>query len=458
MPLALLPWPASVTPLDQPAVRPDAEPVFSPVDDCGPEGYRLRVDAAGIRIEASTPAGRFYALRTLAQLADATGAVPAVDISDEPRFAHRGLMLDVARHFHPVETVEAVIERASSLKLNALHLHLTDDHGWRLQLRSYPELTEHGSGSAVDGDPGGFYTRDDYARIVAHAAAHHMIVIPEFDLPGHTHALGLSHPELVADPVISDHLREVTESYGGALPERGVPYTALGVGFSSLRADAEGLEPLLRDVFSELAELTPGPYLHFGGDEALGTAPEDYRRMAALAARLIAETGKTPISWHEAGVADLPAGSIGQYWGFRTPREGHDERARAFVAGGGRLILSPADAIYLDMKYDAQTPLGLVWADGPTSVERSYAWDPDAVIPDVPESAILGVEACLWSETVRTLADIDALMFPRIASAAELGWSRSPARDSFTERIAGLADAWTAAGIGFHRAEGVPWR
>ncbi|WP_309067643.1 family 20 glycosylhydrolase, partial [Microbacterium sp.] len=245
-------------------------------------------------------------------------------------------------------------------------------------------------------------------------------------------------------------------------PERGVPYTGLAVGFSSLRADAPGLEPLLRDVFAELAELTPGPYLHFGGDEALGTSPEDYRRMVSLTARLIAETGKTPVAWHEAGIADLPPGSVGQYWDYRVPRDDHAERARAFVANGGRLILSPADAIYLDMKYDAHTPIGLTWADGATSVERSYEWEPSTLIPDVPESAILGVEAPLWTETVRTLADIDLLMFPRVASAAEAGWSAAagtPERtwESFRQRIAGLAGHWTVAGIGFHRASDVPW-
>ena len=469
MPLSLLPWPASVTFVDaeSPAApvfitRPTRVETAPDASGLGPEGYRLRVTRDAIRIESATPAGEFYARQTLAQLQRPDGTLPAVDIRDAPRFPYRGMMLDVARHFHPVETVEAVIERAAALKLNALHLHLTDDQGWRLQLRSHPELTDAGSGSAIGGDPGGFYTPEDYSRIVAHAAAHHMIVVPEFDLPGHTHALGLSHPELVADPVLSDHIREVADIYGGGLPERGVPYTGLAVGFSSLRADAPGLEPLLRDVLVELAELTPGPYLHFGGDEALGTSPEDYRDMVALAARLIAETGKVPLAWHEAGAADLPAGTVGQYWGFRAPRGDHAERARAFVANGGGLILSPADAIYLDMKYDADTPIGLTWADGATSAERSYDWDPAAVIPDVPESAILGIEAPLWTETVRTLADIDLLMFPRVASAAEAGWSPAAGTaertwDSFRERVAGSARRWNEAGIGFHRAAGIPW-
>lgn len=476
MPLALIPWPSSVTPLDAPPLRPEpgtrreiaqrlaasAERLI--LEGHGPEGYQLIVSAAGVRIESSTAAGAFYAEQTLAQLVQigADGPLlPAVEVRDAPRFAYRGAMLDVARHFHPVSTVEAVIDRAASLKLNVLHLHLTDDQGWRLALRSHPELAEAGAATSVGGDPGGFYTRQDYAHLVAYAAARHMIVVPEFDLPGHTHAVGLSHPELLADPVIGEHVVEVTEQYGGGgLPEQGVPYTAIAVGFSSFRADAPGLEPFLRDVLGEIAELTPGPYLHVGGDEAHGTDPADYRAMIELATRIVAETGKIPVTWHEASVADLPRGTVGQYWGFRTGDLA--DKARAFAEKGGKVILSPADAIYLDMKYDAETPVGLTWADGPTSVERSYDWEPATTIPDLPETAILGVEAPLWTETVRTFADIDILMFPRIASAAEAGWSPAAGTaertwESFRHRVAGLADGWAEAGIGFHRAPGIPW-
>jgi hexosaminidase len=476
MPLALAPWPASAVPADAAPLRPGsgtrrdiaarlaASADRSETDEHGPEGYRLVVDAKRVRIESAGDPGAFYAEQTLAQLVqhDADGPlVPAVDIRDTPRFGYRGVMLDVARHFHPVDTVEAVIDRGSSLKLNALHLHLTDDQGWRLELASHPELARSASHTSVDGDPGGYYSLADYARIVAYAAARHMIVVPEFDLPGHTHAIGLSHPELLADPVITDELRASTARDGGALPAQGAPYTGIAVGFSSLRADAPGLDPFLREVLGELAELTPGPYLHVGGDEALGTDPRDYRATIERAANIVAAAGKTPVTWHEAGSADLPRGTVGQYWGLRSGD--HADKARAFAAQGGRLILSPADAIYLDMKYDAGTPIGLEWADGPTSVERSYDWDPAEVVPDLPEHAILGVEAPLWTETVRTLADIDMLMFPRIASAAEAGWSRAAGSaertwESFRLRVAGLADGWSEAGIGVYRATDIPWK
>ncbi|OCG72860.1 family 20 glycosylhydrolase [Microbacterium sediminis] len=481
MPLAVLPWPASVSPLDAPPLRlspaaatrsaaaaqvvAEAERRVDPT--LAAEAYALRVTAAGATRTAATEAGFFYAKQTLRQLVDADAEgpfVPAVEIRDEPRFAYRGVMLDVARHFHPVSTIEAVIDRTAALKFNALHLHLTDDQGWRLALDRHPELAAEGSATSILGDPGGFYTRDDYMRIVEYAAERHLIVVPAFDLPGHTHALSLSHPELSAEPVLSDHMSEVHAMFPGQreLPARGVPYIGAAVGFSSLRADAPGLEPFLREVLGEIAELTPGPYLHIGGDEALGTSREDFRAVVGLATRIVAETGKTPVAWHEAGDAPLPRGSVGQYWGFVAPADGADEKARAFVANGGSLILSPADAIYLDRKYDESTPIGLRWANGPTSVERSYRWEPADVIAGVPEEAILGVEAPLWTETVRDLAAIDLLLFPRICSAAEAAWSRpvgTPERtwESFRSRVGRLGPLWDEAGIGYHRSPEIDW-
>nr|BFF08854.1 hypothetical protein GCM10025699_01570 [Microbacterium flavescens] len=153
------------------------------------ESYRLVADEASVTITGADDAGLFYGVQTLGQLIARDGddwIVPAVSIDDAPRFAYRGVMLDVARHFHSVETVKAYIDDAAGLKFNALHLHLSDDQGWRIELHSRPKLTELAAGSAVGGDAGGFYTRDDYREIVEHAASRHMIVVPEIDMPGHT--------------------------------------------------------------------------------------------------------------------------------------------------------------------------------------------------------------------------------------------------------------------------------
>ncbi|WP_345801744.1 family 20 glycosylhydrolase [Microbacterium sp. AZCO] len=432
-----------------------------------PESYRLTVDDAGVAVVGADAAGLFYGIQTLGQLVRRAGGewtVPAVTITDRPRFAYRGVMLDVARHFQPVETVKAYIDRAAGLKINALHLHLSDDQGWRIQLASRPELTELASGSSIGGDPGGYYTTDDYREIVAYAASRHLIVVPEIDMPGHTHAVGVAYPELAEPPVMSDEIERVIAEFGGGVPTPGELYQGLAVGFSSLKIDDERTYEFVADVFGELARLTPGPYLHVGGDESLGTDPDDFAVFMERVTGIVADLGKTPIAWHEAGSAPgLDPGTIGQYWGYTTPLDGMDDQARAFVANGSRLILSPADAVYLDMKYDESTALGLAWANGPTSVEAAYSWEPSDIIAGIDESDILGVEAPLWTETVRDLSDIDALAFPRLAAAAEAAWSPATGTSelrtwtSFRERVGALAPLWTSLGIGFHASTEIPW-
>lgn len=427
------------------------------------ESYTIAVDAASVVVTGADAAGLFYGVQSLTQLIeqrDAAWVVPAVKIEDAPRFGYRGMMLDVARHFFGVHDVKAVIDRLASLKGNHLHLHLTDDQGWRVQLRSRPELTARASDGAVGGDRGGFYTRADFAEIVSYAASRHVTVVPEVDIPGHTHAVGLAYPEIAAPPVITDDVRAAAAEFGGGLPEAGVAYPGVAVGFSSLRIDDEGTYEFLADVFGELAAMTPGPYLHLGGDEALGTSAEDYASIIARAVDIVAATGKTPIAWHEASaVPGLPTDIVAQYWGFVRPEEG-----AAPVGGADCVILSPADAAYLDMKPEAGFPLGLTWANGPTSVERAYGWEPDGMLPGVDAEDILGVEAPLWTETVRTLADIDALAFPRLAAAAEIAWSPAPSSapertwESFRDRVGGLAPLWTALGIGFTRSPEIAWR
>lgn len=431
------------------------------------EGYGISVTDTSITVSAGDAAGLFYAAHTLGQLITPEGdgwVIPATEIEDRPRFAYRGVMLDVARHFFAVDTIKAYIDRAAALKLNHLHLHLSDDQGWRLELTRHPLLTQLASATEVGGGQGGFYTQDDYREIVGYAASRHMIVVPEIDVPGHTHAVGVAYPELAEAPVLSEHVREVVREFGGELPTPGVPYDGMAVGFSSLKIHDERTYAFLSEVFEEVAELTPGPYIHLGGDEALGTAPEDFATFIARTAGIVAATGKTPVAWHEAGaVAGLPSGMIGQYWGFTTPADGHDAAALAFVEHGGRVILSPSDAVYLDMKYDASTALGLTWANGPTSIARAYDWEPTAVIADLDEAGVLGVEAPLWTETIRNLADIETMAFPRIAAAAEIAWSPAPSDceertwESFRTRVGALGPLWASEGIGFFASPEIDW-
>lgn len=422
-----------------------------------PEAYSLTADATGVRISATASVGLFYGAQTLRQLFPvaqegsspeaAEWVVEATTIEDAPRFAYRGAMLDVVRHFFGVDEVKRFIDNIAFIKINHLHLHLTDDQGWRIHIESWPKLTSVGAANEVGGGAGGFYTRDDYAEIVRHAASRFITVVPEIDIPGHTNAALVSYPELAPEGIDLE------------------PYTGTKVGFSTLAISNERVYDFLTDVFREVSEMTPGPFVHIGGDESLSTTEEDFLRFVPRATRIAASHGKTVIGWHEIGRSEeLTPGTIGQYWDLTTPRGAAGERAQSFVKQGGSLIMSPGDTAYLDIKYDENTVLGLVWPGKPTSIEESYSWDPAAVIPGVDDDGILGVEAPLWTESVTTSAEIDYMVFPRLLSIAEIGWSPRRSADDmadswveYSKRLAAFAPRMTALGIQFNPAAGVAW-
>ena len=426
------------------------------------EGYVLTV-AETAEIVGADEAGLFYGVQTLLQLLrehESGWGFLRAEVQDAPRFPRRGVMLDVTRHFFGVADVKKFIDATSALKFNQLHLHLSDDQGWRVHIDSWPKLTELSSSTAVDGEPGGFYTKGDYREIVAYAASRHMLLIPEIDLPGHTHAIGVAYPELVESPVLSEGFLAESAKSGQALPVHGESYLGTGVGHSSVRIHEERTYDFVRDVVRELAEMTPGPYIHIGGDESLGTPQADFDLFAERATAIVVEAGKTPVAWHEMGSATgIAEGTIGQYWGKTTPEGTHAEEAAHFVERGGALIMSAADTAYLDMKYSEDYPLGLTWA-AIIDVRAAYEWEPTAVL-DVPDAAILGIEAPLWAETTRTLSDVERLVFPRAAAQAEIGWSpkTAPERnwESFRGRLGTLAPLWKAEGVDFHPAAEISW-
>ena len=427
-----------------------------------PEGYTLEIGERAIIVGADEP-GLFYGVQTLLQLLrqdDSGWGLLGADVADSPRFPRRGVMLDVARHFFGVGDVKKFIDSTSSLKFNHLHLHLSDDQGWHVHIAPWPLLTARASATSVGGAPGGVYTKADYREIVAYAASRHMIVIPEIDLPGHTHAIGVAYPELVEAPVLNDNLIADSARLGQPLPVAGETYLGWGVGHSSVRIHEERTYDFVRDVVQELAEMTPGAYIHIGGDESLGTPQADFDLFAERATAIVVEAGKIPMAWHEMGsAANIAEGTVGQYWGKTTPEGTHAEEAAHFVERGGALIMSAADVTYLDMKYAEDFPLGLTWA-GIIDVRSAYEWEPTAVL-DVPDAAILGVEAPLWSETTRTLGEVEQLVFPRAAAQAEVAWSprEAPERvwESFRVRVGALAPLWKAEGIDFHPADEIPW-
>jgi hexosaminidase len=425
------------------------------------ESYTLASTAEGVRLGARSAEGLFRGLQTLRQLlpaaVEAGGAaaprdgwtIAAASVIDHPRFGYRGVMLDVARHFFGVDDVKRVLDDVALLKINHLHLHLTDDQGWRLAIDAWPELTGVGASTSVNGDGGGFYTKAEYTEIVQYAADRFITVVPEIDMPGHTNAALAAYPDLTRDGVATR------------------PYEGIEVGFSTLTVDSDTTYRFIEDVIREVAELTPGPFLHIGGDESLSTTEPDYLRFIARATAIAAATGKSVIGWHEMGAShELPVGTIGQYWSLTTPEADAAARAMSFVEQGGSVILSPADATYLDMQYpgDPAGPLGrslgLLWADGPTSLRDAYDWDPADIVPGLADADILGVEAPIWTETVTSVEEIEFMAFPRLAAIAEAAWSSRARRDwdDFARRLPDLADRLDALGISWHRADDVAWR
>ena len=349
-----------------------------------------------------------------------------------PRFEWRSVMLDVARHFFGPRDVERFVDLIARYRFNGLHLHLTDDQGWRIEITSWPRLADVGGRTAVGGGAGGFYTQQEYVDLCGYAAERGVTVVPELDMPSHVNAALVAYPEL-APP--------------GVTPE---PYTGTDVGFSTLDTESETVRRFTADVIREIAALTPGPYLHFGGDEANVTPEEEYRRFVTRVCELVQAQGKTPIGWEEIATAPLPPGTIVQHWkDAGLAREALRQRAR--------LIMSPARRAYLDQKYDASTRLGTTWA-GYVSVRDAYEWDPPALVDGATDEDVLGVEAALWSETLETLTDVEEMAFPRLLAIAEVAWSGAGRDwDDLRTRIAAEGSELDRLGVSFFRSPEIAW-
>ncbi|GIG38699.1 family 20 glycosylhydrolase [Cellulomonas phragmiteti] len=413
------------------------------VDDLppGPETYRVVVGGGRVRLEARTTEGLVHAVVTLRQLLrerpDGGIEVDAVRIEDAPRYAWRGLSVDVARHFVSVPDLKVVIGLMGHYKLNVLHLHLTDDQAWRLDMPSRPELVRRSSAHSVGGDPGGYYSAADWDDILAYARARAIRVVPEIDVPGHVNAALHAYGELTPD--------------GQPAPE----YLGIDVGFSRLHDDLPATHAFLADVFGDLADMTPGRYLHIGGDEVLTMGADEYARLVRSAAAAVTAHGKRVVAWQEvAAVPDLPVGTVVQYWDTRADPEPFVAAARA----GARILLSPGSRVYLDMKYEPGFPLGLEWA-GHVDLRDAYDWEPATLVDGLPPDAVVGVEAAVWTETLRTLDDLTTMLLPRLAAVAEVAWSAPGRRDfdDFTERLRGHGAHWERMGIAWHRSSQGRW-
>ncbi|MGA5564751.1 beta-N-acetylhexosaminidase [Streptomyces platensis] len=451
-----------------------------------PEGYRLAADARwGVRITGGGPAGVFWGAQTLRQLlgpqafrraplAPGRAAVlPEQTIEDGPRFAWRGMLLDVARHFLPKDGVLRTLDLLAAHKLNVLHLHLTDDQGWRIEIRRYPKLTEvgawrertklgHRASPLWDERPhGGYYTQDDLREIVAYAAQRHITVVPEIDIPGHSQAAIAAYPELGNTDVIDTTSLKVWDTWG-------VNPNVLAPTDTTLR--------FYEHVLDEVLGLFPSPFVHIGGDEC----PKDQWRASATARARIAELsladedalqswfirhfdrwltdrGRRLIGWDEILEGGLAPGAAVSSWrgyagGIAAAKSGHD------------VVMCPEQQVYLDHRQhaspDEPVPIGFV-----RTLEDVYRFEPVPPELTAEQAAhVLGTQANVWTEVMDSQQRLDYQVFPRLAAFAEVAWSRLPApaaRDyqDFTRRMAAHYTRLDALGVDYRPPGGpLPWQ
>lgn len=421
------------------------------------EAYHLRVDEQGIHIEAANDAGVFYALQTLRQLLPpaiySTSAVQrdwtlsAVDVKDVPRFGWRGMHLDVGRHFMPVEFVKKFIDVLAVHKLNSFHWHLTEDQGWRIEIKRYPKLTEVGSQRAqtvvgntlfvddeelvYDGIPhGGFYTQDEVRDIVAYAAQRHINVVPEIEFPGHAQAAIAAYPEL------------------GNTGEQLKVMEKWGINKNTIKPSEETLA-FYRNVLAEVIDLFPSEYIHIGGDEApkdqweegeyaqqrmkeLGLADADELQSWLIQQMddFLSAHGRKLVGWDEIMQGGLSSNATVMSWrgvrpGIRAAEAGHD------------VVMAPTSWTYFDY-YQADKSIEPLAIGSYTPLAAVYDFDPaPANLPEAVRQHILGAQGQLWTEYMKTPDHVEYMAFPRAVALAEVVWSPQVSRDyqDFQQRL-----------------------
>jgi hexosaminidase len=418
------------------------------------EGYRLRVEGDGVEIVAKKPVGLFYGVMTLRQLLpppiEASGPVagvsweiPAVEIEDAPRFAYRGLHLDVARHFFSVEFVKRTIDQMARFKLNTFHWHLTEDQGWRIEIKKYPRLTEIGSkrketmighGNSrprrYDGTPhGGYYTQDEVREVVQYAAERFVTVMPEIEMPGHSLAALAAYPELGC----SSGPFEVATSWGV---------------FDDILCPREETFTFMENVLAEVLELFPSRYIHIGGDEAPKARWKESDFVQRLKAeqnlsseedvqsyfirridRFLTARGRVLVGWDEILEGGLSPNATVMSWrgtsgGIEAAREGHD------------VIMSPTSHLYFDF-YQAAPDTEPLAIGGMIPLRKVYEFEPvPRELSDEQARHVIGAQANVWTEYMKTNDHVEYMIFPRLLALSEVVWSPSEARryDSFLAR------------------------
>lgn len=438
---------------------------------CGAEGYTLRVTPEGVRLGAETPKGYFYGVQTLMQLLppdiygttraeSANWSMPACDLLDRPRYAYRGLMLDVSRHFMPATFVKTFIDLLAMHKMNTFHWHLTDDQGWRIEIKKYPKLTQVGSTrkqtlvghyaenypQQYDGKPhSGFYTQEQIKDIVRYAAARHVTIVPEIELPGHGLAALAAYPELGCDPAKGYQVG-----------------TRWGV-IRDVYCPSEKTFTFIQDVLTEVIGLFPGKYIHIGGDEC----PKDAWKQSAFCQDLIKKLklknedelqsyvirrvekfvnskGRAIIGWDEILEGGLAPNATVMSWrgiagGIEAAKQKHT------------VVMTPGAFCYLD-KYQADPTTEPLSIGGYLPIEKVYTYEPTpSELSTDQQKYIVGVQGNIWTEYIHTPAEVEYMAFPRAVALAEIGWLPAGPRnfEDFAARLKNHLKRFDRLGINY---------
>lgn len=429
-----------------------------------PEAYQLKVDANQVVISSPSEAGVFYGIQTLRKAVDvAEGSnveLPAVEIKDQPRFGYRGMMLDVGRHFFSMDEIKTYIDMMALHNINRFHWHLSEDQGWRIEIKKYPKLTEIGSmrketvighnSGKYDGKPyGGFYTQEQVKEIVAYAAERYITVIPEIDLPGHMQAALAAYPELGCT---------------------GGPYevwTQWGVSDNVLCAGNDQTIQFIKDVLAEIVEIFPSEYIHVGGDECpkvkWSTCPKCQARIKALglksdnkhtkeerlqsyviheAEEFLNSKGRKMIGWDETLEGGLAPNATVMSWrgeagGIEAAKQHHD------------VVMTPNTYLYFDYYQSKDTETEPMAIGGYLPIERVYSYEPmpKSLSPE-EQKYIVGVQANLWTEYIPDFKQVQYMVLPRMAALSESQWCAPEKKnyEAFLQRVSRLVNIYAKNG------------
>ncbi|HDQ71306.1 MAG TPA: beta-N-acetylglucosaminidase [Chloroflexi bacterium] len=426
-----------------------------------PESYALSVTDAGITIEAPRPAGLFYGVQTLRQFlppaiesqtspSGVAWTIPHVSIEDAPRYSWRGMHLDVSRHFFSVSFVKRYIDLLAMYKFNRFHWHLTDDQGWRIEIKSHPRLTEIGAWRTErDGTiSGGFYTQDEIREVVDYAREHFITVVPEIEMPGHAQAALAAYPELACT----------------SGPGEIAVWNRWGISKEVFCAGKEATFDLLEDVLAEVVALFPGPYVHVGGDEcpkdrwsacddcqariqAEGLADENALQSYFIKriSRFLSKRNRQLIGWDEILEGGLAERAIVMSWrgtegGIQAARAGHD------------VIMTPTSHCYFDYKHADRPDEPGQW--GVIPLKKVYDYEPTpAELTPAEAQHVLGSQGNVWSESMPTTRDVEQMVFPRLCALAEVVWSPRGQRDweDFKARLRAHGERLQALDVEYYR-------